>query len=414
MKSKIVTVILSVILIIFVIYQIFASLYNPISTEIVTQFETTDGINITGIIIREETLVKNPYSGTMHFETEDSERVSKDGVIANVFGTAEQSYAATEIVTVENEIKNIEEIQKYNDLNAVDLVLINSKMYSSLNEIIRSAQTGNYSNITEHKESLLTLINRKQIATGVVVDFSAQLAELNQKLTALKAKLGTPLGSIKAEKAGYFLSVTDGYESVLTTANLSEITPEFLEGLAPQKTDDPTVIGKLVSDYTWYIAASVSINDSLQFKTGDNLTILTQLKNCPEIKVTVERVNMSVSDDKAVVIFSCNQINSELSTIRTAPMTVVKNTYSGLKVSSKALRFQNEQAETPDGTTATGTPVTGVYVVTGMTAKFVPVNIIYSQEGYAICELSNEDGSLKLYDEIIVKGKNIYDGKIID
>ncbi len=413
MKSRVITVILSVVLIIFVIYQLFASLYNPITTEIVNQFSTTDGINITGVIIREETLVNNTYSGTMHYETQDSERVAKNGVIANVFGTDEQSYAATEIAKIRKEIANIEEIQKYNDLNAVDIGLINNKLYGELNSIICSAQTGKYTDITEHKEQMLTLINRKQIATGVVVDFSAQLEQLKNRLTTLESTLGTPLGSIKAEKAGYFLSVTDGYENVLTTDKLERITPEFLEGLTPQKNESEAVIGKLVSDYTWYIAASVSINDSLAFKTGDTLKILTGINNCPEIKVTVDRVNMSVSDDKAVVIFSCNQINSELSTIRTAPMTVVKNSYSGLKVSSKALRFKNEQSETPDGTVSSS-PVTGVYVLHGMTAKFVPVNIIYSESGYAICENSNEDGALKLYDEIIVKGKNIYDGKIID
>ena len=413
MKSRVLTSILAAILIIFVIYQIFASLYNPISTEIVTSFETTDGINITGVIIREETLVRNNYSGTMHFETQDSERVSKNGVIANVFGTAEQSYAATEIQKIEKEIKNIEEIQKYNDLNAVDIDLINSKMYDSLNSIIRSAQTGYFSGVSQYKEDLLTLINRKQIATGVAVDFTAQLAELNAKLTSLKTQLGTPIGAIKAEKAGYFLSVTDGYEQVLTTDKISDITPEFLENLNPTKNDDPTVIGKLVSDYTWYIAANVSINDSLQFKVGETLKILTQTTGFPEITVTVERINMSVSEDKAVVVFSCNQISSELSTIRSATMTVVKNTYSGLRVSSKALRFKSTGNEAPDGTLDSSS-VTGVYVVTGMTARFVPVNIIYSSEGYAICEASKEDGSLKLYDEIIVKGKNIYDGKIID
>lgn len=413
MKSRVLTAILSAILVIFVVYQIFASLYNPISTEIVTSLETTDGINITGVIIREETLVHNTQSGTMHFETQDSERVAKDGVIANVFGTAEQSYAATEIEKIENEIKNIEEIQKYNDLNAVDIDLINNKMYSSLNSIICLAQTGKFSGVTEHKESLLTLINRKQIATGVAVDFTSQLAELNSRLTSLRSQLGAPVGSIKAEKAGYFLSVTDGYEKVLTTDKISEITPEFLENLSPEKNEDSSVIGKLVSDYTWYIAANVSINDSLQFKTGDTLKILTQTSGFPEITVTVERVNMSVSEDKAVVIFSCNQVSSELSNIRSATMTVVKNTYSGLRVSSKALRFKGSGGDEPDGTTDS-TPVTGVYVVTGMTARFVPVNIIYSSDGYAICEASSEDGSLKLYDEIIVKGKNIYDGKIID
>lgn len=407
MKSKILTGILAVVLVIFLIYQIFASLYNPVTTEIVTKYEYTDGVNITAVIIRDEMLVENNHSGTLHFEINDSERAPKDGIIANVFGTAEQSYAATEIVKIKNEIKNIQEIESYNDLNAVDIDLINNKMYESLNAIIRRSQLGSYSDISEYKESLLSLINRKQIATGVAVDFTSQLNELNSRLAVLEAQLGTPLGSVRAEKAGYFISATDGYEAVLKPDKISEITPEFLENLKPQPTDNKSVIGKLVSDYTWYIAANVSINDSLQFKVGDNLKILTGMSAFPEITVTVDRINMSVSEDKAVVIFACNQMNSELSAIRSATMTVVKNHYSGLKVSSKALRFKDE------GENA-GSPVTGVYVVTGMTANFVPVEIVHSTEGFAICKVKYESGNLKLYDEIIVKGKNIYDGKIID
>ncbi len=413
MKNRFVSATVGIILAMFLVYQLFASLYNPVTTEIVTQFSTTDGINITGVIIREETLVKNNNLGTMHFEIEDSERVSKGGVIANIYGSDNQSHAATEIAKITKEIKNIEEIQKYNDLNAIDLELINSKIYGSLNNIIKSAHNGNYTNISEPKEELLTVINRKQIATGMVVDFSNQLTELNNRLNLLNSQLGTPVASVISEKSGYFLSVTDGYEGILTTDKLDQITPEFLEGLSPESNTDSSVIGKLVSDYTWYIAASVTVNESLQFKEGESLKILTDIKTCPEINVKVERVNMSLNNERAVIIFSCNEMNSELSLIRTSSMTVVKNTYSGLKVSSSALRFKSTQDQTPDGTYSASTE-TGVYVVNGMTAKFVPVNIVYSTSGYAICEDVKKDGSLKLYDEIIVKGKNIYDGKIID
>ena len=89
-------------------------------------------------------------------------------------------------------------------------------------------------------------------------------------------------------------------------------------------------------------------------------------------------------------------------------MTVVMKNYSGFRVSSKALRVV--KTNTPEGEKA----VTGVYVVNGVTAKFVPVNIIYSYDGYALCEKVSADGNLRLYDEVIVKGKNIYDGKIIE
>ena len=93
-------------------------------------------------------------------------------------------------------------------------------------------------------------------------------------------------------------------------------------------------------------------------------------------------------------------MNSELATMRSGPMSVVKAEYSGLKVPRKALRVV-------DG-------VKGVYVLSGMQIEFVPIEIIYSTDTYIICEKQSENGNvLMLYDEVVVKGKNLYDGKIV-
>ena len=49
-----------------------------------------------------------------------------------------------------------------------------------------------------------------------------------------------------------------------------------------------------------------------------------------------------------------------------------------------------------------------------MQVKFVEVNVIYSDDDYMICEKQTDDEKvLRLYDEVIVKGKNLYDGKIV-
>ncbi len=412
-KSKVILSILCVLLAVFLIYQGYAVLYNPITTEIVNITEAVDGIDITGIIIRNEELIHSEKSAAMHYEINDNERVAANGVIANIYGSLSQSVAAAELQELENQIKNIEEIHKYNDLNAVDLGTLNAKIYGAFNEIAAATSAGNFSAIGSWREEMLTLMNRRKIATGQEVDFSAYLTELKAKRDAVSATVGQPIDVLRVEKSGYFVSVTDGYESVLTPQILDEITPEFLENMKPEEKNEQNTVGKLVSDYTWYIAAEVSINDSLNFKTGDKLTINTSLKSNPELSVEVYAINMSLDSDRAVIIFSCQEMSGELSSMRSGNMTVVKKKYSGFSVSSKALRVVNKQIEAADGT-VTEKPVTGVYVVNGFTANFVPVNIIYTYDGRAICEKIQEDGNLKLYDEIIVKGKNIYEGKIIE
>ena len=58
---------------------------------------------------------------------------------------------------------------------------------------------------------------------------------------------------------------------------------------------------------------------------------------------------------------------------------------------------------------------TGVFVRSGMTVKFVGVNVIHRTDEYIICEQEvSNDTVLRLYDDVVVKGKRLYDGKIIE
>ena len=403
-KSKVTLGIVGAVLLVFLIYQLYAVFYNPVTTEIVSAAEAVDGIKITGVIIRNESVIQGNTTDAMHFEIEDNERVAKGGTIANLYSSSTQSVAAAELKNVEKEIHN-----KYNDLNAVDIGTLNAKILDAYNEIFSASSTGKFSELQSQKEEILALMNRRKLATGQEVDFNEQLAVLKAKRETLLSKIGQPTGVLRAEKSGYFVSTIDGYEDVLTPDKLGDITPEFLDEMKPHEVTEGSVFGKIVSDYTMYIAATVSINESLMFKVGDKLVVNTTLKSNPELDVTVHDINVSTGSDRAVIIFSCQEMSGELSSMRSDNMTVVKKKYSGLRVPNKALRVVSRTDN--DGNEKT---VTGVYIVNGVTAEFVPVNIVYTVDDWALCEIVKEDGNLRLYDEVIVKGKNIYEGKIID
>jgi hypothetical protein len=115
----------------------------------------------------------------------------------------------------------------------------------------------------------------------------------------------------------------------------------------------------------------------------------------------LEKINTSSSENSAVMIFSCQQMNSELAVMRKGSFTIINSTYSGLKIPTKALRVQDGK--------------TGVFVRSGMTVKFVGVNVIHRTDEYIICEQEvSNDTVLRLYDDVVVKGKRLYDGKIIE
>ncbi len=400
MKSEKVLKFFVVLLIaVFFVHQAAAAIYKPISTESASYYTAADGLNITGLIIRNETLVKSQSGGVMHFIASDGSRVAKDGVIANIYDNESASITLTNIDSVNTKIADIEEMLSYNDLEAADLDMINSRVQKSLDSMIVSVAGGNFNNYSECRESLLSSLNRRQIAMGETADFSSQLAALKSELASLSASLPAAKGTIKAEKSGYFVSKTDGYEQSLTADILDTLTPEKLDSVKAEQTP-ADVIGKIVSDYEWYIAAKVSINESLKYKEGDSLTIYTSVKSYPQMPVTVKKINISESSSSAVLLFECSDMNSELATMRTGPMTVVKKEYSGLKIPKSALRVVDSKR--------------GVYVLTGMQIKFVEVNVLFSNDSYIICEKQTEDENvLRLYDEVVTRGKNLYDGKIV-
>lgn len=380
-------------------HQLYSSVYKPVTTETAVYYEAVDGLSITGTILRSEYYVTCDTGGVYHYLISDGARVAKGGVIANIYDSESASITMSNIATVSAQIADITELQGYNNQQASDINLIRSRVNSALNDLIFSCSGGDYTGGAAGSETLLSAINRRQIVTGEQTDFSARLSSLNEQLGALNASLPAAKGTVYAGESGYFTASTDGYETVLSTDNLDAVTVDFMKDLAAQQIP-ANVVGKIVSDYEWYIAAKVSLNDSMKYKVGDSLVIRTVLKSSPELDVKVSRINLSETSDSAVVIFSCNQMNSELASMRTGAMTVVNKVYSGLKVAKSALRVVDSQ--------------TGVYVQSGITLDFVPVNVLYSNDEYMICEQQqSNDSVLRLYDTVVVKGRKLYDGKVI-
>lgn len=397
--SKILKAFIVILISVFAIHQIASSVYKPIKTESASFSTVADGLDVTGLVIRNETLVRYSSGGVMHFITGDGSRAPKDGVIANIYDSETASITLSRIDSVSKKIADLEEMLSYNDLEAADLDVINNKVKQSLNKLVVSGADSNFEKISDCTENLLSSLNRRQAALGETADFSQQLSALKTELSGLSSSLPAPKDTVKAEISGYFVSKADGYENILKCDSLDSITPEYLKGIKPEEVGSD-VVGKLVSDYEWYIAATVPINDSLNYKEGDELTIYTSVKSFPKLPATVKKINISSDSSSAVVLFSCNDMNSELASVRSAPMTIVKKEYSGLKIPKSALRVVDSKR--------------GVYVLTGMQVKFVEVNIIYSADNYMLCEKQTDDEkSLRLYDDVIVKGRNLYDGKIV-
>ncbi len=397
--KRVLKIIAVVFVAIFLISQLYSGLVDPVTTDTVYTYSSYNGFETNGFIVRNETVVEAETQGILSYEVSDGGRVAKGGVIATPYLNSELADRKVKAAELQRRIDTLEKIQTYNDVNAADLSMVNANIHSALSEIVSATQNGK-SGVTSKYDTLLENMARKQIITGKATDFNALISTLKAQCEALKTDEGTTGEPILSVSSGYVIYSVDGYESSLSVDELKNLTPESLSNVKAEAVPQNAVC-KIVSDYEWYIAVKMPFDESLNLKLDSKVTLLTSLKSVPELTATVKYINKQSVGSDAVAVFSCDTMNEELAKQRRLDLTVVYSRYDGLKVDNRAIRMV-------DG-------VRGVYVLLANQVKFVPVNVIWSGENFSVVEReASEKKVLRIYDEIIVKGKKLYDGKIIN
>ena len=242
-------------------------------------------------------------------------------------------------------------------------------------------------------------MNRKHIVLGDESDYSGVIASLTAEKQSLESGAAKAVGSISSPVSGYFIAGIDGYENAADLSDLSKFDANKINSLEPSA-ESNGCIGKVVSDYKWYIAATLPLDKAISMEEGETYKLNTSLSTATSMSAKLEKINRGESGD-AAVIFSCENMNSELAGVRKLSFKIVNKSYSGLRVNSKAIRMKGGKK--------------GVYVLVGQEVRFREVKVLYSGPSFSICEKQTEGKNrLKLYDEAIVKGKNLYDGKSVD
>lgn len=387
-----------ILLIVYLLYQTVFTSLSSIKTETAIAYTAEETISAEGYIIRDETIITSDDAkgGVLNYEIADGNRVAKGGKVAGVYKSERDVEIKAQIAELDNQISNLSVVCNMDMSNVTDLSRIDNQIKTGLIDLLDSVDGGDYSSLSAAADEYLTLLNKRLVAIGAETNFSARLATLQSRKAELEAQLGTAI-DITSESAGYFVSSIDGYENVLGTDSVKTLTKEQLESIKPEETKTENVIGKTVDSVDWYIATVLSFEDSLKFTEGQALRIRVPLQTATELPVTVEKINRDAASSETVIVFKCGYMNGELSLIRTQPLTIIVSSSEGLYVPNDARRIVDDQI--------------GVFVKTGNAIKFKPIEVIYNGTGFVICK---KDGELRLYDEVIVKGNDLYDGKIVN
>lgn len=397
----IVTTILVFAVLFYVSYQAYRSIYSGINTELAVMHSVYESIETEGLVYRTETLVPAVHDGEPYYAIENGTRVAKNSVIASVYADAESGRIEQQIAEIESQIAAFKAIKADAESGRLSLDVINEQTADALSKLVSTTEDGVLFDTADYAFTILSLLSKKALVTGKEVDLPSKIEELETKRAELKALYQKPISKIQAPVAGYFADRVDGYETVLSTENLSKMTTSLLQETmdTPPKTD-LSACGKIVSGYEWYLACAVPDSYYNMLNVGRSLSLRMSLVLDESIPVTVYACNKDGKGNLAVV-FRCDRMSAELSTIRKESVEIQLVEHTGLKVPKEAIVVNEEQQA-------------GVYIRSGNVVAFRKIEQQYSQPAdYAICKIINKEGYLQMYDDIIVGGRDLYDGKII-
>lgn len=421
-------VVLAFLVLLYVGYQAYQATHQSIRTETAMYGEVSDVLQAQGFILRNETVIDESYSGVLSYRVADGSRVSRGGVIADIFSNESDAASQRELDQLDQEIENLQSLSQTANFYVANPSMLGDQIYSALEGISQLVNENDFSGLNTQKGELQNALIRRQLITGEesAEDYSQRISQLQSQRDTLASQTGSATGSILAPEAGYFISTVDGLENVMDISQVESITVAQAEELLEQQPSSIDAVGKICQDFNWYAVCVFDEDDMVHFEGVEDVYLDIPFASTEQIPAKVLARNSDGESGKTAVVFQCSTMDVDIAAVRNEAIQVTVNTYSGVLVNERAIRFADVEYTTTDeaGNTVTQVQenVKGVYVLYGGQLEFVQVFTDQTVNGYAICrtDLTEEeqsmlvtDSTIQLYDQVVVEGTDLYDGKIV-
>ncbi len=404
----------------YVIYQVYFSFYAHIDAETALEVTVEDTIETTGISIRNETIVTTEKTGMIVGAVESGGKVSKGEVIARVFDSADAAEAYQRIGEIDHTLERFENMSTAAEETTSGISSVEKQLGERMLTLSKTVHSGELGDIDKLRDDILYLLNKQQIATRMVESFDSRVSGLQSERDALASGYTAEPQPLTSPKSGYFINNVDGYESLLSTSVLDSLTPIRMEQILESKenNDNHWVVGKIADDYIWYIACEVTDKQSERLEKDKAYTLKLPYSEIGSVRATLRSINIGDDTSRALLVFECTYMVSELSDIRQQPVTIVLDSATGLEINkssvAKWIETSGSDAE-PNADEEDEGAVGEVYIVWGNEVKMRKVSVIYEKGEKIICKTkTGAKGWLQMFDDVIVEPEDLYDGKIIN
>lgn len=372
-----------------------------------------DTIETTGVFLRDEVVIKNDAynSSNLKYLLSDGEKISKNGIIAEVYPSAESAKISYKIDDLNKEMEILEKLNftKYNIFKGINF--INGQINDEIKNWLIAFGNVKFLESRDCKQKILYLLNERQIVLGKDINLDEKIKQLCDEKTKLMSLCSQKSSVINSPESGDFINYVDGYEDFLDYKNIlnSDFTNLDFEEISNRSYKDKDIhtIGKVIRSEDWYVICNVSEQEAEKISVGEEVKVnIPSSESFSEIPCIVSGLNKKNNSDDYLLIISCNYMDKNLACARKENIKITLNSYSGLKVKRSAIHKYTGNEK--DGEL-------GVYVRVGGYLKLKRVKPLFWGDSEVVCLYSSEealdDSYLQVGDNVIDRGTNLFEGK---
>ena len=400
---KLAATVLSLFLIVYIGWQAVRYFYHPYEYETVYSYKVNDAITTKCLVVRDEVVISSDVKGNVVYPFSNGAKVNKDAVIAQVFANDEALSMQAKIKRLEQKINLLKNAETGGFLQAADLRIITSHVNESYKTIFELFGQKDLSGIDAQVENIIIgTCKKKAVVENKPQSFDAEITELTTQKQQLEKQLGgASYRPVKAPGTGYFVGGVDGMEAEFSVSGIKNLTAQNIdEAIAknPELVGTQEKPGKIITSSDWKIALNVSGIDMPRFIKGSSVTLNFVDTQAHDIRATVEEIRT----DTGVIILNADVMTSAISMLRVETVSISFREIAGVRVPRNAIHVVNG--------------VSGVYIKLGQELRFRRIETIYEPGGdyILIKEYPNNTEYLQSFDDVVIKGKELYDKKQVE
>ena len=417
-------VLLLLVILAYVGYQILHLVNPPNTYETVLTATVEDKVEADGVLLFEETVI--PGSGDLGYLVEDGARVSAGTVVAEVYTNSGQSALRAALDGLNEQI----------ELSSTQVDTMIQERTTALYDLLDAADRGAPAAMDEGREAYLLAQNKILVVTGEASDFASQIAALQAEAAQLQSQLGAP-AAVTAPLTGYFVRSASTRQLTQPAEAILAMDPASLRSALDTGLDAALTgcAGKMVSGFSWRYCGVCTAEEGRKLLRADGTPLTSTVhirfpgQTDEALPAKLDEVTIDEAAGLARFVLTCDSVTGDVLRLGQAEAEVIVSETTGLRVPAAAVHYvlESEAASSEAGEADSAVPagenyIPGVYVKFGNLARFCRIDPVddahplVTDGTYIIVPPKGTAGSVsevRLYDQVIVEGQNLYDGKLL-